>query len=168
MRKPLGKSELLEQIQIEHERLGETLSAFTEPEMLQRGVTEEWSVKDVLVHLTDWEQRLLNWYQAGLRGQVPTLPAPGMTWADLPALNAQIVERHRQTSLARIMADYARSYQQVLKTMQAIPDSYLVGSYFAWTKKRTLADYAASYTFEHYRWANSLIRKWARARERAL
>ncbi len=165
--RPLGKSELLERIQTEHEKLSETLQGLSEPDMLQLGVTEEWSVKDVLAHLTDWEQRLLNWYQAGLRGQVPPLPAPGMTWAELPALNAQIVERHRRTALNRIMADYSRSYQQVLKTLQAIPDSYLVGGYFAWTGKKTLADYVAAYTCEHYRWANNLIRKWTRTRERA-
>ena len=149
MKKQLNKAELLEHIQTEHEKLEQTLATVGKKEMTQPGVVEEWSVKDVLAHLMDWEQRLLEWYQAGLRGETPELPAPGMTWANLAELNEQIYQKYCRRSLAAIMEGYQQSYQQILKAVQAIPESDLAAGRFAWTKKRTLADYVAACTCDH-------------------
>lgn len=166
MKKQLDKAELLERIQVEHEELEQTLATFDKQAMTQLGVVGEWSVKDVLAHLMDWEQRLLEWYQAGRRGEMPELPAPGMTWANLAELNEQIYQKHRRHSLAAVMEGYHRSYQQVLEAVKAMPESDLAAGRFAWTKKRTLADYVAACTCDHYKWANDAIRKWAKAQKK--
>lgn len=166
MKKQLNKTELLERVQTEREKLEQTLTTVNGKEMTQSGVVEEWSVKDVLAHLMDWEQRLLEWYQAGLRGETPELPAPGMTWANLAELNEQIYQKYRRHSLKAIMEEYQQSYQQILKTVQAIPESDLVEGRFGWTKKRTLADYVAACTYDHYKWADDMISKWAKAQKK--
>jgi len=166
MKKQIKKTELLEHIQTEHENLEQTLATISNNEMTQMGVVEEWSVKDVLAHLTDWEQRLLEWYQLGLRGETPELPAPGMTWANLAELNEQIFQKYRRHSLTAIIEEYQQSFQRVWKVVQAIPESDLVEGRFAWTKKRTLADYIAACTCDHYKWANDMIRKWTKAQKK--
>lgn len=165
MKRHLNKSELLEQIQLERGKLQETLAALSKKEMTRAGVTEAgWSVKDVLAHLVEWEQMVLSWYAAGRRGEMPALPAPGMTWRDLPRLNDQIYKKHRRRSLAAVWAEFEASHQQVLKTIRAMPDADLVTlERFAWTgKKWAVSDYLAASTSSHYRWARDLIRKFHR------
>lgn len=167
MKKQLNKIELLEQIRIERAKLDTTLAGLSAREMILPGVTEEWSVKDVLAHLMEWEQFCLDWYRTGLRGATPHLPAPGMTWADLPALNRQIFEKHHRSSSKKIMTDYQKSYQQIVETVSAMPERDLGEGRFAWTKKWTLSNYIAACTCDHYRWANALIRKWVSTQKRS-
>jgi len=165
MKKQLSKAELIEHIQTNHDILEQSLATISEKEMTQPGVAGEWSVKDVLAHLMDWEQRLLEWYQAGLRGETPELPASGMTWANLAELNEQIYQKHLRHSLAALMEAYQQSYRHILETVKAMPERDLAGR-FAWTKKRTFGDYVAACTCDHYKWANDMIRKWVKAQKK--
>jgi hypothetical protein len=165
MGKRIVKSDLLEQIQLERVKLEETLAGLSKKQMTTRGVTDTgWAVKDVLTHLIAWEQMCLNWYKAGLRGETPALPAPGMTWRDLPKLNDQIFKKNRRRSLNDVLAEFQSSHQQILKTVKAMPEADLteLGRY-AWTgQKWTVGNFIAASTSSHYRWARTLIRKWAK------
>jgi hypothetical protein len=157
------KENLLKRIQTERRRLEKNLASLSEEEMSITSVIGKWSVKDILAHLVDWERRFLGWYQAGLQGQVPQTPAPGMTWKDLDRLNQMIYEENKDRSLDSILVDFENSYHEVLETVRAIPeeDFYPVGR-FAWTGKSNLATYILANTANHYRWAKTQIRKWMR------
>ena len=60
----ISKALALEKLQTERRRLEQNLAQLSENDMLQPGVVGEWSVKDIVAHLTDWEQRFLDWYTA--------------------------------------------------------------------------------------------------------
>jgi len=171
MGKRLTKSELLEQIQLERVRLEETLAGMSKKQMTTSGVTDTgWAVKDVLTHLIAWEQMCLSWYKAGLRGESPALPAPGMTWRDLPKLNDQIFKENHRRSLDDVLAEFQASHRQMLKTVKAMPEADLteLGRY-AWTgQKWTVGNFIAASTSSHYRWARTLVRKWAKTNGIAL
>ncbi|QQS45146.1 MAG: ClbS/DfsB family four-helix bundle protein [Acidobacteriota bacterium] len=88
MGRRLKKKELLEEIRIERTALNNTLATLSRRQMTQPGVTQGgWSVKDILAHLVEWQQMNLLWYEAGLRGEKPHIPAEGMTMRELPKLN---------------------------------------------------------------------------------
>ena len=57
----MTKSRLLEEIQIEHQRLQNTLAMVDEEQMLIPGVIDVWTIKDILAHITVWEQRMVRW-----------------------------------------------------------------------------------------------------------
>jgi hypothetical protein len=162
-RKGMDKEDILDRIQTERRRLDNNLADLTEQKMIESGVIGEWSIKDILAHLVDWEQRFLGWYQAGLRGEIPHTPATGMTWGDLDQLNQLIFEEHKDQPIEHVKAEFQTSYQQVLNTVKAIPeeDIFPVGR-FAWTRKSNLAAYILANTANHYRWAKTQIRKWKR------
>jgi hypothetical protein len=107
----ISKSELLNVIRSEHKRLEETLAQLSEDPMTQPGVAGEWSVKDILVHITAWEKRMVRWVGETLRGEVPETPAPGMTWDDLDKLNEQTYLENRNKPLGQVLADFHQSYQ---------------------------------------------------------
>ena len=47
----------------------------------------------------------LGWYEDGLRGIAPQMPAPGYKWRETPKLNRAIWEKHRSRSQAAVRAD---------------------------------------------------------------
>ncbi len=92
MPKPTTTAEILAASRQEHDALEQLLAPLTPGQMMQPGIVGEWSAKDVLAHLTEWEQMVLGWYHAGQAGETPALPAPGFKWSELrKGLRAQNV-----------------------------------------------------------------------------
>jgi hypothetical protein len=170
MGKRLARAALLEEIRVEREKLDALLGQIPPRKMTRAGVTPGgWSVKDILAHLIDWQARNLYWYEAGLRGEAPAVPEPGLTWRDIKRLNAIIYEKHRRRTLAAILRDYDAFHRRMIDMIDSIPDGDLVtvGRY-AWTGPTwTLSDFARANTASHYRWARKWIGRWVRAHSHA-
>ncbi len=165
-----NKAELIKDIEVEHQLLKETLESLGTKQMTRPGVCAKgkWSVKDILAHLVEWEQMLLGWYRAGLRGKVPKTPAPDLNWRQLPLLNQRIYKKHHKRSLKSVLADFDTSYGDTLRTVRSISekDMFKLGRY-EWLGKVALVSYIAPNTCSHYRWARKLIHKWLRSQAKA-
>jgi hypothetical protein len=160
MTKHATKAALLEDIRVQRSRLEKNLAGLNANEMMRAGAIGVWSIKDVLAHLMDWEQRFIGWYQAGLRGETPETPAPGLTWREMDLLNQRIYEQYRDVALEEIQAKYAASYGEILALLQGLPEEELfTPGRYAWLNGARLADWAAANTCNHYYWAKTQIRK---------
>ena len=73
-RKAKTKTELMENIYLNRKLLDKKLAKLTPEQLVWPGSMNDWSVKDILGHLIDWEQRFISWYEAGLRGATPETP----------------------------------------------------------------------------------------------
>ncbi|HVM43922.1 MAG TPA: ClbS/DfsB family four-helix bundle protein [Gemmatimonadales bacterium] len=169
MGKRLGKRALLEEIARERAALDEALARLGPREKTRPGVTRGgWSVKDVLAHLVAWQQLAVGWYEAGLRGEKPAIPAPGYTLRDLPRFNLMLYRRHRRRSLRAVEADYAAWHRRVVALIASLPDADLVTlRRWPWTGPSwTLSDYLRASTAAHYLWARKRIRRWWRSQGR--
>jgi uncharacterized protein (TIGR03083 family) len=149
-------------------RAWEALQAETGPlsaaEMTAPGTVGEWSVKDVLAHLTAWQQMVLGWYAAGKRGETPRTPSDKHTWAQIPALNQDIYEAHRDQPLDEVRAELAASHRQAMSLVESLDDAELfTPNVYAWTKTTTLGSYFTSALSSHYEWARKEIRKGLKA-----
>ena len=165
MPKPKTKDELLEEIKAERAALERFLAALDADGMTRPGAIGDWSAKDVLSHLAEWEQLLLVWYRAGLRGEIPALPAVGYNWGAMDDLNQAIYEKYRASSLTDVQAYFQDSYRQMLEAVESMSeDDLFAKGRFAWTKKRALLDYVIPCTSEHYQWARQEMRKTLRSR----
>jgi hypothetical protein len=158
-RRSSTKTEMLEKIRSSHAALEKKFSKLTPEQMVWPGSMDNWSVKDILAHLTDWEQRLIEWYRAGLKGEVPETPAPGMTWRQLPELNQVGYEKHKDESLERVLEVYRASYREVVTLVEGMTEEeiFTVGVY-QWTRKDPLMVWIAANTNGHYEWARRNIR----------
>jgi hypothetical protein len=160
MPRPTDKKQLLAAMQKEHQALEKLLSGLTSEQMTHVNSTLERSAKDVLAHLFEWEQMCLGWYQAGLRGEKPPLPAEGFNWAQLPALNQRIYEKHRDLPLEDVMQQFQASYQQILQTVQELSQEELfTPGHYGWTGKNAMAAYFIGSTSSHYVWAKKEVKK---------
>jgi hypothetical protein len=160
MSKPTTKNQITETAQTERAALEQLLASLTPEQMTQPKVVGDWSAKDVLAHLIEWEQMVIEWYEAGVKGKVPATPSEEYNWGQLPQLNHAIYLKHRDRGLADIQKDFKASHKKIMKTIQKIPEKELfTHGHFAWTRNNTLAAYFVSGTSSHYRWARTSIRK---------
>jgi hypothetical protein len=104
MGKRLLKAELLKAIHPEQAALEKTLDPLTRRQMTQSGVTRGgWPVKDILVHLAEWQQMNLDWFASGLRGEKVHMAVPGHTLRDLSRSNQMIYRIHHRRSLQAVL-----------------------------------------------------------------
>jgi hypothetical protein len=161
MAKQTSKDQLLKDICTERRRLENILLHLSPEDMVKPGVSGDWSVKDILAHLTAWEKLFIGWYQSGVEGIPTVIGAVGMSKTAIDALNRQIYEKNQNRSLDEITAEFHTSYQQVMSVIERIPEAEIFArSCFEWTGKLTLADYITGNTCNHYAWAKTQIRNW--------
>lgn len=153
-----SKAELLELTRTERRVLEEKVAEMTSAELIFPGSMGEWSVKDILQHLVDWEQRWIHWYEAGKRGEEVITPEKGYNWRQMGLLNEKYRLMHKDRPLDSVMADFKSSYSQILEVVEKIPEEEMlaIGRY-AWTKNLPLIAWITGNTCEHYQWAIQMI-----------
>lgn len=155
---PKSKAELLASIYSEREKLEMKVANLTQAEMIFPGSMKEWSVKDILQHLVDWEQRWIRWYEAGKRGDTVVTPEPGYNWRQMGLLNEKYRLKHQDRPLEAVLADFHTSYKQILDVINRIPEEeMLTPGMYSWTGKLPLIAWIAGNTCQHYLWAIQMI-----------
>jgi hypothetical protein len=128
--------------------------------MTRPGILGNWSVKDVLAHLYEWQQMFFRWYAAGLRGETPAVPTEGFKWNQLPDLNQQIYETYLDRPLEDILDCFHASHRETIALIEALSDEALTTlGLYPWMNKNTLMAYLAANTSSHYQWAYKELRK---------
>jgi len=155
----ISKAELLERIHSHRKDLEDSLARLSDEQLVQPGVQGEWSVKDILAHITIWEQRMIRWVGETLRGQIPEMPAPGMTWDDLDQLNERTYLENRDRDLSEVLDDFHQSYPKVLEVIESIPEEDMIDpNRFEWRGGAPLWKMLAANTWWHYRMHDESIR----------
>jgi hypothetical protein len=161
------KSELVDRIRAAHEELAQAIAALPADELVQAGVTEQWSVKDVMAHLTYWEQEVLTYIAQVERGEEPPDDSlPGETNQQrVDRLNEANYQRNRSRPLDDVQVDFARSYQEMLTTVEGWDDADVApGGRLEQLLGVGVEQALAGDTWEHYQEHADQIQEW-RARE---
>lgn len=154
----MTKAALLESTCIERAILEQKISRLSREELVYPGSMGVWSVKDILQHLVDWEQRWISWYEAGKCGEGVVTPERGYNWRQMGQLNEKYRLKHKDRPLDQVLADFQASYQQILHLIEKIPEEEMLGmNVYAWTGKLPLISWIAGNTCDHYRWATQMI-----------
>jgi len=158
-RRAKTKRELLESIRTTRKLLEKKFSKLTAKQMVWPGSMDDWSVKDILAHLVDWEQRFIEWYKAGKKGDIPETPAPGYTWRELPKLNQKGYLHHKDETLEKVQEQFEKSYQEITKLVEGMTEQEIFeAKYYEWTGESPLLPWIAANTSSHYNWARRNIR----------
>lgn len=166
MPRPTSKAQLLEYSATNYEKLQAEIAKLTPEEMVEAGTVGEWSVKDVLAHLYEWQRMVRSWYAIGKRGENPITPSEAYTWKEIPALNQHIYETYRDIELDNITEKLATSHAETLREIDGMSDEELfTPKIYKWTKSTTLGSYYTSATSSHYDWARKEIRKGMKAKK---
>jgi len=165
MPRPHTKELLLTESQKEHDKLDEYLSSLSQEQIIEPGIVADWSVKDVLAHLYEWEQMVLRWLAAGQRGEKPQVPSEGYKWNQIPALNEKIWLKYKDYTHTEVLSMFKESYFETMDTIENLSEEILfTRALYPWMNKNHLAAYFTSCTSSHYRWALKEIRKGFRSK----
>jgi hypothetical protein len=152
--RPLNKPQLLSAIEKEYGALEKYLAGLTPAEMTFSAGPEAWTVRDILAHLYEWQQMFFTWYESGLRGETPALPAPGYKWNQLPALNQSIHDKYCGLTPEQALALFRESHQRTAHFIEKLPEADLCSpGLYPWMNQNTLMAYLNSITAAHYVWA---------------
>ena len=110
--------------------------------------------RDVLMHLYEWHAMLERWYNEGMNGDTPTMPAPGYQWRTLEKLNEQIWTNYQNETLNNAMKKVKLSHQRVVRLIESHTyEEIITRKKYKWTKTSNLYSYFAANTVDHYNWA---------------
>jgi uncharacterized protein (TIGR03083 family) len=165
MPRPTTRATLLRALDEERARLEALIATLDPAQMTVPGVVGDWSVKDVLAHLTAWQQMCLGWYGAGRRGESPRTPADDLSWRQIPEVNERIYQAHKGDALDEVLLAFRASGAETRAAIEGAADAELFGpNVYAWTRTSTLGAYFVSCTSSHDAWACAALRKGLKAR----
>jgi hypothetical protein len=120
------------------------------------GVTGGWSVRDIVAHVTTWDEEALTHLPLILTGGTP--PRYSVVYGGIDAFNARMTEQKRHLSLHEVRSQAAATHARLVELLQTVPEAHLAGD--ARFRRRLRLD-----TYGHYPLHADAIRRW---RQRSL
>ncbi|MEQ9310244.1 MAG: ClbS/DfsB family four-helix bundle protein [Balneolaceae bacterium] len=162
MARPKSKKELLIQSEKNYQKLLILIDSYTESER-NRTFPEGYlnrNIRDVLAHLHHWHLMMKDWYEVGMGGTKPDMPAKGYSWKMTSELNKEIWKKYNTEDLSKIKHLLNNSYLELRKLIENHTEKELFEKKrYNWTGSTSLASYLISTTSSHYDWAYKLIKK---------
>lgn len=109
------------------QRLGTAWTAFeesyaglAESRLLIPGVTGNWSVRDIIAHVTWWEEEALAHLPLVREGGRP--PRYSVKYGGIDAFNALMTEERRDLSLAEVLRQHAEVHERLVDYVRGAPE----------------------------------------------
>ena len=145
------------------------LNEVPEERMTEPGAAGEWSVKDLIAHVTFYEKWTVEWLEPALRGAAPEWTyVEGDNTASLDERNRRSHEQNRDRSLEDIRAESADVHAQLAAVVEQVPDDVIsqdvrefaqpVGDYY--DEGTTVWEAIDGNAAEHYREHTADVRAW--------
>lgn len=159
----MDKAELLRQFREGRAALDALLDGLSDSDLTQPGVVGDWSIKDVLAHLTFWQGRAVDGVGQAL-GDYPQLEFPRVPDEEaMHRLNADAYQRSRNRPLREVQAEFNRTADLLLGLIQRLTGEQL-NSTAAWTFDEPQWQAIANESFEHFEEHADDIRAWKAGR----
>jgi hypothetical protein len=121
----MRRAELLAELESEQKAWEGLLAEIGEDRMDEPGVQGEWSIKDIVAHLTAWRRRTVGRLEAAATGQ----PEPAHDWpSDLhedDEINAWFHQRDRGQSVRETLAESRRVFAKLVSAVEKLPEDTL-------------------------------------------
>jgi uncharacterized damage-inducible protein DinB len=152
----MKKEQLIAAVQTEHVRWETALRQIDKTQMTQPGVSGNWTIKDLIAHVT--------WHEREMVGVVGEMALVGSEWWNLSTdeRNAAIYEAHKERPLDDVLTEAKEVHHQLLDALQTLSDEALVDPHHfrhmpdEWIPWQIIADN----TFDHYRQHLPDIQTW--------
>ncbi|MFH8252378.1 ClbS/DfsB family four-helix bundle protein [Microbacterium sp. B2969] len=122
------------------------------------GEARDRNVRDVLAHLLAWHLLLEGWYEEGMIGGSPAIPADGYTWRQLDALNVVLRDQWQEAAIEDVERRLDASHAGLQRLLVAHSDEELFdASVYPWTRGLKLGEFCLECGGNHYLWARDTI-----------
>jgi hypothetical protein len=125
-------------------------------DLLVPGVTGDWSIRDLIAHITWWDEEAIAHLPTVLAGGTP--PRYSVTYGGIDAFNAMKTAEKADLSLAEVRAEAEETHRRLLECLRSIPSEALRGN--VKVTHRLRLD-----TYGHYPIHAADIRRWRDRRQ---
>ncbi len=119
----MDKQQLLAKLDKGWSALQASIDDLSSAQMTQAGVTGDWSVKDILGHVTAWEEEALKHLPDILEGKRP--PRYSVQYGGIDAFNALKTIENRARSLGDVQTRMGEVHAQLVDYVRAAPDEQI-------------------------------------------
>jgi hypothetical protein len=144
----LNRDELLEELEYSRIQILEILETMPDDTLVEPGTIGEWSIADVLAHLTAWESELVTLLMQVDQGKKPEKYLNAVK--DIQAYNLQRYQENKGRGLNRIFDDFHGVRRQLEEWLEEFSDQQLNDpNRYPWAKGRPLWRFIKECSFAH-------------------
>ena len=159
----MTQDEILDALEDERENFLEAIDGLSDEQLQEPGVVGDWSVKDIMFHLTMWEAELVKLLWQAAQGIKPTTAHFSKTPVD--ELNAAWSVQSPGRTLEQVIDDFAGVRKQTSRRVSAFKDKDLTDPQrFSWLKDHPLWVWIAEDSFKHEAEHTAQIHAWREVR----
>ena len=147
----MDRQQLLKRLDKAWAELEESYAGLSDPQLMQPGVTGTWSVRDVLTHVTTWEEEALKHLPLIIKGGRP--PRYSTQYGGIDAFNALMTEQKRHLALSDVLHDLHEIHDRLIRYVHEVPEELLTRE--TRFRRRLRLD-----TYNHYPKHAKAIREW--------
>jgi DinB superfamily len=141
---------LLNTIEAAWSALGDSYAGLSDALLVEPGVVDDRSVKDVVAHVTTWEEEALRHLPLIIAGGTPPRYA---AQGGIDAFNARATQAGRRLSLAEVLRRREETHARLVDFIRGQPAGTFGGRTRAWRRLRLD-------TYGHYPEHTAAIRAW--------
>lgn len=153
----MTKDDVLEALEDHRENLLDAIEGLSDEQMAEPGVSGEWSVKDILYHLSLWEADLVRRLWQISQHEQPTDLVHNE--AEMHAQNETWYQQGKDRPLERILDDFAAVRRQTARRVNDLPEREFTQPP-AWLKNETFGEWIGNDSFTHDSEHAEAIRAW--------
>ena len=120
----MDKQQLLKRLEMAWTVLKESYTGLSDGQLLEPGVMGDWSVKEILAHVTIWEEEALKYLPLIIKGEKPPRY---VQYGGLNAFNAQMTEQKRSLALSEVLSQLDETHRRLISYLQSVPEEQFRG-----------------------------------------
>jgi hypothetical protein len=141
------REELVRYLERARNELLASFRGLSAEQMTRPGVAEEWSAKDVLAHVTSWEDQALPDLARLARGDRAVLASVDLYATNYDPFNAMIMALRRSLELGQVLRELDIFHADFMAAVARLPDAVVAEGQFG----RVLLKITAEHDEEHGR-----------------
>jgi hypothetical protein len=143
--------ELLRRLDKAWQDFQESHQGLSDEDLMEPGVTGSWSVRDIIAHVTTWEEEALKYLPMILKGDTP--PRYSVMYGGIDAFNALTTKQKQNLSLPETFREMKNTHRRLVDFIKNVPEDQIrTETRF---RHRLRAD-----TYSHYPKHAAAIRRW--------
>jgi hypothetical protein len=147
----MNRKQLLNKIEKAWQDFKDSYVGLSKSQLLEPGVVGNWSVRDIIAHVTTWEEEALKYLPSILQGRRP--PRYSVMYGGIDAFNALMTERKAHLSISEVFRQQEEVHRRVIILVKRAPQSQLIRE--TTFRRRLRLD-----SYSHYPIHARAIRRW--------
>jgi hypothetical protein len=147
----MNRQQLLKKLDKAWMEFKESYAGLSDARLTEPGVVGDWSVKDILAHVTWWEEEALKYLPLIIQQGTP--PRYSTQYGGIDAFNALMTERRQDLSLAGVLQQQQETHRRLVDYLESVPEEQF-------TRETRFRHRLRLDTYRHYPEHAKAIREW--------